>query len=145
MSVQTLTPPTAKARGYKTFYIERKLRLIMTSRLELLGSRGSSQIAVRPPLAKRKRSETRDLSPPLTPISPTSSHSKQAGASSSAFELIEAEVWLKTCRARAAIQPTQSSLLLARDFACERQVSWQSTGKPSIVWTAFYSSYPDVH
>lgn len=109
--MQTLTPPTAKARGYKTFYIERKLRLIMTSRLELLGSRGTSQIAARSTLGKRKRSETRDLSPPLTPISP-SSHSKVTEASSSAFDLINAEVWHKVCRE--FIHPTQSSQMLTK-------------------------------
>lgn len=63
----------------------------MTSQLGPLGTSGSSQPAQRQAGSKRKRSQTRDLSPPLTPLSPSSSHSKRTETSTSAFELIESE------------------------------------------------------
>lgn len=63
----------------------------MTSQLGPLGSSNTSQTAHRQAGNKRKRSQTRDLSPPLTPLSPSSSHSKRSESSTSAFELIEPE------------------------------------------------------
>lgn len=63
----------------------------MTSQLGSLGSNNSTQPAQRQAASKRKRSHTRDLSPPLTPLSPSSSHSKRSETSTSAFELIESE------------------------------------------------------
>ncbi|CAH3173267.1 unnamed protein product [Porites lobata] len=63
----------------------------MTSQLGPLGTNTSTQPVQRQSGSKRKRSQTRDLSPPLTPLSPSASHSKRSETSTSAFELIEAE------------------------------------------------------
>lgn len=64
----------------------------MTSQLGPLATNSTSQGAARQTGSKRKRSQTRELSPPLTPLSPSSSHSKRTETSStSAFELIDSE------------------------------------------------------
>lgn len=84
-------PPTGRARGYKTFSTDRELSLIMTSQLSPIGTNSTTQAAPRQAGSKRKRSQTRDLSPPLTPLSPSSSHSKRTENATSAFELIDSE------------------------------------------------------
>ncbi|KXJ12610.1 transcription factor AP-2-epsilon [Exaiptasia diaphana] len=63
----------------------------MTTQLDPLGTNSPNQATLRQVVGKRKRSHTRDLSPPLTPISPNSSHSKRLETSTSAFDLINSE------------------------------------------------------